>query len=93
MENIKFQIIDNKGKKIDCEIISLVPNAEEPNNPYIVYTDFNTDQGYKLLCGQLIEGKDGYTINKIEEDYIIDMLKDKLCDDLIKLTEEATPNE
>lgn len=86
-ENIKFQIIKD-GKTIDCEIISLLPNPEDENSPYIVYTDFDTSNGYKLLCGQLIEDEEGYIINKITEDYIIDELKTKLNDDIVQLLEE-----
>lgn len=87
-KGIKFQIINNEGKTIDCEIITLMPNPEDEDSPYIVYTDFETKDGYKLLCGQLIENEDGYTINKIEDDYIIDELKAKLSEDLIELLED-----
>ena len=88
MDNMKFNIIGEDGKEIPCEIISLLPNEEDPTSPYIIYTDFKTDRGYKLLCGQLIEENDSYTINKIEDDNIIEQLKDTLTDDMLKIIED-----
>jgi hypothetical protein len=83
MDDKKFAIIDDAGNEIECEIIKLIPNHENEEEPYIIYTDFNVENGYKMLCGQLIE-KDGiYTINKIKEDYIIDYLKEELSDEMI----------
>ena len=91
MDDKKFEIIDDKGNKIQCEIIKLVPNDEESEKPYIIYTDFE-----EILCGKLIE-KDGvYTVNKITEDYIVDYLKEQLSDEIIKELErykELTNNE
>ena len=86
---MRFNIIDEYGKQIECEIISLLQNKEEPSNPYIVYTDFKTNDGYKLLCGQLIENNNSYTINKIEDDSIIEELKDTLTEDLLKQFKEG----
>ena len=83
---IKYKIIDN-GKEIECEIIKIIPNYEEEDKPYIIYTDFKFNNGYKLLCGKLIEQNGIYTINKIEEDYIIDYLKEELSDEIINQIE------
>ena len=91
MDDKKFEIIDDKGNKIQCEIIKLVPNDEDSEKPYIIFTDFE-----EILCGKLIE-KDGiYTVNKITEDYIVDYLKEQLSDEIIKELErykELTNNE
>ena len=92
MDDKKFEIIDDQGNKIQCEIIKLVPNNEDEEKPYIIYTDFKN----RILCGMLIEENGVYTVNKIEEDYIIDYLKDELSDELIKELErykELTNND
>ena len=77
MNDKSFQIIDENGNLINCEIICIVPNEEDSTSSYIVYTDFKTENGYKLLCGELKETDGSYTINKITDDTIIDLLKDK----------------
>ena len=87
-EGFKFQIINEDGKPIECELLSLLPNHEDEDSPYIAYTDFDTSKGYKILCGQLIEKDGNYTINKIDDDVIIDELKSKISEDMIKLIEE-----
>jgi hypothetical protein len=87
-EGLTFQIINEEGKPIECELLSLLPNPEDENSPYIAYTDFDTSKGYKILCGQLVENEEGYTINKIEDDVIIDELKAKISDDMLRVIEE-----
>lgn len=87
-EGLKFQIINENGQKIECELLSLLPNPEDENSPYIAYTDFDISNGYRILCGQLVENNEGYTINKITDDYIIDELKTKVSDDIVKVIEE-----
>ena len=92
MNDNKFEIIDDQGNRIECEIIKLVPNHENELEPYIIYTDFKIENGYKILCGKLIEKNGVYTLNKIEEDYIIDYLKDELSDEIIAQLEKYKEN-
>ena len=85
MDDKKFKLTDQNGNIVECEIIKVVPNNEEPDKPYIIYTDFIPE--HEILCGMLIEENGYYTVNKIEEDYIVDYLKDELSDELIKEVE------
>ena len=84
MDDKKFEIKDNQGNTIQCEIVKLVPNNEDEEKPYIIYTDFKNG----LLCGMLIEEDGEYTINRIEEDYIVDYLKEELSDEIAKELEK-----
>ncbi len=85
MNDKSFQIIDENGNLINCEIICIVPNEEDSTSSYIVYTDFKTENGYKLLCGELKETDGSYTINKITDDTIIDLLKEHLSEEMAEL--------
>lgn len=87
MNDKTFQITDADGTIINCEIISLVPNPDNSESPYIIYTDFKTENGYKILCGQLIETDGVYTINKITDDTVIDYLKEHLSEEMINQIE------
>ena len=44
-----------------------------------------TENGYKLLCGELKETDGSYTINKITDDTIIDLLKEHLSEEMAQL--------
>ena len=81
MENIKFNIIDENNQTIECEIVSLIPDYENENNAYIIYTDFKDET--KLLASHLVELEDGYIMEKIDKPEIIDQLKKELSDDLL----------
>ena len=85
MNDKSFQIIDENGNLINCEIICIVPNEEDSTSSYIVYTDFKTENGYKLLCGELKETDGSYTINKITDDTIIDLLKEHISEEMAEL--------
>ena len=81
MENIKFNIIDENNQTIECEIVSLIPDYENENNAYIIYTDFKDET--KLLASHLVELEDGYIMERIDKPEIIDQLKKELSDDLL----------
>ena len=81
MENIKFNIIDENNQTIECEIVSLIPDYENENNAYVIYTDFKDET--KLLASHLVELEDGYIMEKIDKPEIIDQLKKELSDDLL----------
>ena len=43
-EQMKFKVIDENGKEIECEVLFTF-ESDETNKNYIVYTDNTTDEG------------------------------------------------
>ena len=43
-EQMKFKVIDENGKEMECEVLFTF-ESDETNKNYIVYTDNTTDEG------------------------------------------------
>ena len=43
-EQMRFKVIDENGKEIECEVLFTF-ESDETNKNYIVYTDNTTDEG------------------------------------------------
>lgn len=89
MDNNSFHIFREDGKSIDCQIVSIINNPSDINNPYIIYTDDSKDT---LLCGQLIEVCGVYTINNIKDNSVLEILKENLTNDILRLLDEFKVN-
>ena len=54
MKNIKnkdlsFDIKTQDGEEVTCDILSVVPNEENKNEPYIVFTDYLLDENDEFI--------------------------------------------
>ena len=57
-EQMKFKVIDDKGKEIECEVLFTFESDETGKN-YIVYTDNTTDeQGNTKVYASIYDPKD-----------------------------------
>ena len=85
-ENLSFDVLDHKGNKIKCDIISVVPNEENDKESYVVFTDYMLDENdeFVMQYGKVIEENGEYTLEKIDDPKIIDLIKDSLKDEIVK---------
>ncbi len=85
-ENLSFDVLDDKGNKIKCDIISVVPNEENDKESYVVFTDYMLDENdeFVMQYGKVIEENGEYTLEKIDDPKIIDLIKDSLKDEIVK---------
>lgn len=85
-KNLSFDVLDDKGNKIKCDIISVVPNEENDKESYVVFTDYMLDENdeFVMQYGKVIEENGEYTLEKIDDPKIIDLIKDSLKDEIVK---------
>jgi uncharacterized protein YrzB (UPF0473 family) len=87
-DDMNFTILDNNGKEVFCDIISLIPN-EDNTKTYVVFTDYSKDEDDNIvfMYGNLvIDGEDINLERNVSEDevtYIKSKLGDDFCNHVI----------
>lgn len=95
-EDLSFDIVNDEGLEVTCDITAVVPNPDSSNEPYVIFTDYMLDENdnFKKSYGQIVteDGasklkviKDAETIKKIEElsnDEIIRYVNEQIQENL-----------
>ena len=68
-EQMKFKVIDENGKEIECEVLFTF-ESDETNKNYIVYTDNTTDEGgnTKVYASVYTPNSEDLNLKPIETD-------------------------
>ena len=68
-EQMKFKVIDENGKEIECEVLFTF-ESDETNKNYIVYTDNTTDEGgnTKVYASIYTPNSENLNLQPIETD-------------------------
>ena len=90
MKNIKnkdlsFDIKTQDGEEMTCDILSVVPNEENKNEPYIVFTDYLLDENDEFILhfGKIMERDGEYQLLGIEDIETIQKIKEQLSDEIV----------
>ena len=90
MKNIKnkdlsFDIKTQDGEEVTCDILSVVPNEENKNEPYIVFTDYLLDENDEFILhfGKIMERDGEYQLLGIEDIETIQKIKEQLSDEIV----------
>jgi hypothetical protein len=95
-EDLSFDIVNDEGLEVTCDITAVIPNPDNSEEPYVTYTDYMLDENdnFKTSYGQIITEnnetklkviKDTETINKIIElsnDEIVKYVNEQVQDNL-----------
>ena len=95
-ENLCFDIINDEGLEVTCDITAVIPNLDNRDEPYVMYTDYMLDENDNFVTyyGQIIEENgqsklkrivDQETINKIIElskDEVVSYVNEQVQDNL-----------
>ena len=56
-EDLSFEVVNDDGLEVECDILSIVPNEENKNEPFVVFTDYMLDENdeFVLQFGKVIE--------------------------------------
>ena len=83
-EDLSFDILNKDGMEVTCDIKAVVPNPDNQEEPYVMYTDYTLDENdnFVTLYGQIVE-EDGVPILKRFDDYetiskIVELSKDEV---------------
>lgn len=82
-DDLKFTIPDMTGRKIDCEILSLIPKSKD--EAYVVYTNREIDENANiiLLYGRLLKAGNDYVLKGDITPEEIQLIKDGFHEDLV----------
>ena len=91
MDDLTFYVEKN-GQKIKCDIISMIP-GESDNETYIAFTDYIEDEnGPSIQYAKVVKYDNNYSIEEFDDEIILEQLRDKMNDDIIKFYKENMEN-
>ena len=90
-EDLSFTLTDDNGEEITCDIISVVPNEKNEDEPYVVFTDYMLDEDdeFVLEYGKLVKDGEDFNLVRVEDPKEIDIIKDGLKDDITAYVNKA----
>ena len=90
-EDLSFTVKDDDGEDIICDILSVVPNDDNDEEPYVVFTDYMLDENdeFVLQYGKIVEENGEYTLQKVDDPKVVDLIKDGLKDDIVSYVNKA----
>ena len=92
-EQMKFKVIDENGKEIECEVLFTF-ESDETNKNYIVYTDNTTDEegNTKVYASIYTPNSEDLNLQPIETDKewkIIETILNELQDEVKSSMEDS----
>lgn len=90
-EDLSFTIKDDNGEDITCDILSVVPNEANLDEPYVVFTDYMLDEDdeFVLEYGKLVKEGEDFNLVRVSDPKEIDIIKDGLKDDITAYVNKA----
>ena len=84
-KDLSFTVKNEDGEEIICDVLSVVPNEENKNEPYVVFTDYLLDDNdeFILQFGRIIEDNGEYKLLGIEDKEIIKEIRNQLGDSVV----------
>jgi len=83
MENelLSFDMKIEDGQDVVCEVTTIVPNEDNPDEPYVVFTDNRLDENnnYIMQYGKLVNGQTELII--IDDEEIIRLINEAIAAD------------
>lgn len=74
-ENLSFEIIEN-DITFKCDVLEVIPNLKNNDEPYVVYTNYELDENDDFLkkYGKLVSKNGHYYIETNLNSYDIDLI-------------------
>ena len=82
MDDLTFYV-EKDGENIKCDIVSMI-KGENDNETYVAFTDYKEKDGKGYLqYAKIVKLEDGnYSIEKFDDEQILEELKNKVNDDI-----------
>ena len=90
-EDLSFEIKNEDGLEVECDILSIVPNEENKNEPFVVFTDYMLDENdeFVLQFGKVVEENGNYLLEKVEDKDTVMKIREQLTDDIVSYVNKA----
>ena len=84
-KDLSFDVKNSSGEELTCDILSIVPNEENKNEPFVVFTDYLLDENddFILHFGKIMEENGEYQLLEIEDIETIQKIKEQLGDEIV----------
>lgn len=89
--SFSFNTVDKNGNEFINDIISIIPNEKNDEEPYVIFTDYTLDTNDDFIkqYGKLVKEKDVYYIDTNLSDKEIEYIKEQSEEDIIKYVNDA----
>lgn len=89
-EDLSFTTTNKDGLEVICDILSVVPNPTNSEEPYVIYTDYTMDDNDEFIkqYGKVIEVEGDYVLKTIEDEKTINLIKQEAEDETVKYVNE-----
>ena len=90
-EDLSFDTINDDGIEVQCDILSIVPNEENKNEPYVVFTDYMLDENdeFILYFGKIREENGNYLLERVSDKDTVLKIREQLTDDIVSHVNKA----
>lgn len=84
-DDLSFTIKNKDGLDVICDITSVVPNEENEQEPYVVFTDYMMDEDNKFVYqyGKVVNVDGDYILKVIDDENVVNKIKDQLKDEIV----------
>ena len=85
-EDLSFKVTNDDGIETICDITAVVPNEENKEEPYVVFTDYMLDDNdeFVMQYGKIIEIDGDYVLKKVEDENVVSKIKEALKDEVVE---------
>ncbi len=85
-EDLSFNIINKDGIEVTCDITCVIPNEENEEEPYVIFTDYSLDDNDEFIeqYGKIVEVDGDYVLKVITDENLIKKIKTDAEDEIVK---------
>ena len=85
-EDLSFTAPNKDGIEVICDILSIVPNPDNKEEPYVIYTDYSLDENDDFInnYGKIVEDNGNYVLRIITDEKTINYINKESEDEVVK---------
>lgn len=89
-EDLSFDMVNNEGIEVTCDITSVIPNLENNDEPYVTYTDYMLDENDNFVTyyGKIISENGQPMLKQVNDKETIDKIIELSKDEVVKYVNE-----
>ncbi len=90
IDGLSFSFVNEFNENIVCDILKIIPNEIDSNEPYVLFNDNLLDQSGEevLQYGKVVKENEGFVLKRIEDENLVERIKDLLVEDIYKMANE-----
>ncbi len=85
-EDLSFTTTNKDGIEMICDILAVVPNPDNQEEPYVIYTDYTLDDKDEFVnsYGKIVEDNGEFALRPITDENTINIIKKEAQDETVK---------